>query len=498
MTVTDVEETLIDRLDPGHRTGLVVATLAATGIVVSLAQTLVVPIITQLPEIFHTDASNASWIITITLLVGAIATPVIGRLGDLYGKKKMLVVALVPFVVGSILCALAADLVPMIVGRGLQGLGTGMIPLGISLLHDVLPREKSGSAVALMSSSLGIGGALGLPFSAAISQYASWRVLFWVIAAAGVLALIAIVFFIPVHDPKSHNHGFDYVGTAGLSVGLVALLLAISKGAEWGWGSPLTIGGFVIGAVVLVLWGWYEITIPHPLVDLRTTVKPVVLLTNLASILVGFSMYALNLIIPQVLQFPVELGFGLGLPLLGMGLCMVPMGIAMAAVSKFGSNLSRRRGPKVTLTVAGITVAIGYAAIAIILSTLGNRQPGPADAALLGWTATGYVVGGAIVGVGIGLAFGSMPALIMSSVPASEKAAANGFNSLMRSFGSTVSAAIIGVVLAQFTQQLSGHTVPTIAGFTVSLSIGAAAALIAALLAAVIPGRPGIGQAGAH
>lgn len=498
MTVTDVEETLIDRLDPGHRAGPVVATLAATGIVVSLAQTLVVPIINQLPEIFHTDASNASWIITITLLVGAIATPVIGRLGDLYGKKKMLLVAIVPFIVGSIVCALSADLLPMIIGRGLQGLGTGMIPLGISLLHDVLPREKSGSAVALMSSSLGIGGALGLPFSAAISQYASWRVLFWVIAIAGVLALLAIVFFIPVHDPKSHNHGFDYVGTVGLAVGLVALLLAISKGAEWGWGSPLTIGGFVVGAVVLVLWGWYETTRQHPLVDLRTTAKPVVLLTNIASILVGFSMYALNLIIPQVLQFPVELGFGLGLPLLGMGLCMVPMGIAMAAVSKFGASLSRRRGPKVTLTVAGITVAIGYAAIAITLATLGNRSPGPADAALLVWTGAGYVVGGAIVGVGIGLAFGSMPALIMSSVPANEKAAANGFNSLMRSLGSTVSAAIIGVVLAQFTQQIAGHTIPTIPGFIISLIIGAAAALVAALLAAVIPGRPGIGQDSGH
>ena len=187
-----------------------------------------------------------------------------------------------------------------------------------------------------------------------------------------------------------------------------------------------------------------------------------------------------------------QFGFGIGLPLPAMGLCMVLMGLSMAGVSKLGVNLSRRRGPKVTLATAGVTVAVGCAAMTIVLATLGNRPAGPADTPLLAWTTAAYVVGGAIVGIGIGFAFGSMPALIMSSVPANEKAAANGFNSLMRSLCTTISAAVIGALLAQFTQRASGLSVPTISGFVISLGIGAAAALVAAMLASAIPWKPGI------
>ncbi|QAY71584.1 MFS transporter [Xylanimonas protaetiae] len=492
------EEPLAEVLEPGRRTGPVVAVLAATGIVVSLAQTLVVPIIASLPEIFRTDASNTSWIITVTLLVGAIATPVTGRLGDLYGKKKLLLVAIVPFIVGSVVCALSTTVGPMIVGRGLQGLGTGMIPLGISVLHDVLPKDKAGSAIALMSASMGIGGALGLPLAAAVSEYADWRVLFWATGAAAVLAFLAILFVLPVHDPRGHHRGFDHAGTLGLAVGLAALLLSVSKGAEWGWGSGLTVGGFVVAVVVLLAWGWYELRHRHPLVDLRTTVRPVVLLTNVASIFVGFAMYAMNLILPQVMEYPVELGFGLGQSMLGMGLWMAPTGLAMMAVSAPGARISRTRGPKVTLAVAGAVIAVGYGICALVLGTLGNRDLGPADSTTVLWTLVLLALGATVVGCGIGFAFGSMPALIMSSVPAHEKAAANGFNSLMRSLGTTSSAAVIAVVLAQLVQQVQGRTVPTVSGFIVSLAIGCGGALVALVLALAIPGNPGRGQSAGH
>ncbi|UOE44737.1 MFS transporter [Agromyces larvae] len=480
------------------RTGAIVAVLAITGIVVSLAQTLVVPIIQNLPAIFDTSAADAGWIITVTLLVGAVATPVIGRLGDLFGKKPVLLIAIVPFIVGSAICALAVDLGWMIVGRGLQGIATGMIPLGISLLHDALPKQKTGAAIALMSSSMGIGGALGLPIAAAVTQYADWRALFWATAVAAVLAFAAIFFVIPSGRSQTRSRGFDWIGTLGLAVGLVALLLGVSKGGDWGWTGVATITALVVAVVVLGLWGWYELRHRAPLVDLRTTVRPVVLLTNLASILVGFAMYALNLILPQVMQYPVELGYGLGLPMLGMGLCMVPMGLAMASVSKVGAGLSHRHGPKVTLAVAGIVIAIGYGSAAVVLATLGNRPAGPADAAQIAWTIALLVLGATVVGCGIGFAFGAMPALIMSSVPASEKAAANGFNSLMRSIGTTASAAVIGVVLAELTQQVGGHALPTVAGFIVSLAIGAAGAIAASILAAVIPGDPGKGERSGH
>ena len=152
---------------PESRTNVIVGVLAAAGIMVSVMQTLVVPLIPDLPQLLHTSASNASWAITATLLGGAVATPVVGRLGDLYGKRRMLLVSTVLLVVGSLVCAPADSLAPVVIGRALQGFGMGVIPLGISIMRDVLPPERLGSAMAVMSSSLGVGGALGLPISAA-------------------------------------------------------------------------------------------------------------------------------------------------------------------------------------------------------------------------------------------------------------------------------------------------------------------------------------------
>lgn len=472
--------------------------LAVAGIVVSLAQTLVVPILGSLPQIFNAPASDTSWIITITLLVGAVSTPVLGRLADMYGKRRLILLAMIPFILGSVLCAVSGSLVWMIIGRALQGVATGVVPLGISLLHDILPKERVGAAIALMSSSMGIGGALGLPIAAAVSQYADWRVLFWATAALAALVTVAIIVIIPAQSSNGATSRFDYVGFTGLAIGLVTLLLGISKGAEWGWTSPLTLGLLVAAVVVLIAWGAYEVRRPAPLVDLRTTVRPVVLLTNLASILIGFAMYAMNLIIPQLMQLPVDLGYGLGQSMVQMGLWLAPMGLGMMLVSNLGARISRAKGPKITLFLAGLVVALGYGLAALVAATIGNRPEGGADAALITWTLILYMLAATVAGCGIGLGLGGMPALILGAVPASEKAAANGFNSLMRSLGTTISAAVVGVVLATMVRPLGEHRVPTMSGFLVALLIGAGAALAAAVIAISISGRPSATAGGAH
>lgn len=237
-------------------------------------QTLVTPLIAELPRMLDTTSSNAAWVITVTLLVSAVCVPVSGRLGDLLGKRRMLLACSVPLIVGSVVCALSSTVVPMIVGRGLQGMGMGMVPLGIALLRDVVPPEKMSSSIALVSASLGIGGALGLPIASAVAQYASWRVLFWgsAVLAAAICALIW--FLIPDVPAGAKGQRFDVPGALGLAVGLVALLLAVSKGADWGWTSTTTMGLFATAVVVLIAWGFWELRTTDPLVDLRTTARP--------------------------------------------------------------------------------------------------------------------------------------------------------------------------------------------------------------------------------
>ncbi|MFJ3222575.1 MFS transporter [Streptomyces sp. NPDC086783] len=455
---------------PPARAGGVVTTLAFAGIVAAITQTLVTPLIAELPKILGTSASNSAWVITVTLLVAAVCVPVSGRLGDLVGKRRMLLACSIPLIAGSVVCALASSVVPMIVGRGLQGMGMGMVPLGIALLRDVVPAEKLSSSIALVSASMGIGGGLGLPIAAAVAQYASWRVLFWACAVLATVIAVLIWFLIPDVPAGAKGQRFDVPGAAGLAVGLVCLLLAVSKGADWGWGSAATLGLFVAAVVVLAAWGVWELRTRDPLVDLRTTARPRVLFTNVASVFVGFGMYASMLVIPQLLQFPEATGYGLGQSMLAAGLWMAPGGVMMMFVSPLGGKLTDARGPKFTLICGVLVIAAGYG---LSLALMGS--------------AWGLMVVCMVINSGVGLAYGSMPALIMSSVPLSETAAANGFNTLMRSLGTSIGAAVIGVVLAQLTTTMGGYSFTSENGFRTGLLIGGGVALVAAVIAALIP-----------
>ncbi|MET9559274.1 MFS transporter [Streptomyces tauricus] len=455
---------------PSRHTNGVIATLAFAGTTAAIMQTLVTPLIADLPQILHSSASNTAWVITVTLLVAAVCVPVTGRLGDLLGKRRMLLACSVPLIVGSVVCALSSSVVPMIVGRGLQGMGMGMVPLGIALLRDVVPAEKLSSSIALVSASMGIGGGLGLPIAAAVAQYANWRVLFWGSAVLAVAIAALIWFLIPDVPGGAKGQRFDAPGAIGLGVGLVCLLLAVSKGAEWGWGSATTLGLFAAAVVVLLAWGFWETRTRDPLVDLRTTARPRVLLTNLASLFVGFGMYSGMLIVPQLLQFPEATGYGLGQSMLAAGLWMAPGGIMMMVVSPLGGKLTDARGPKFTLISGILVIAAGYG---VSLALMGS--------------AWGLMLVLMITSSGVGLAYGAMPALIMSSVPLSETAAANGFNTLMRSLGTSVGAAVVGVVLSQMTVTMGGFSITSEDGFRTALIIGGAVALVAAVIAAVIP-----------
>ncbi|RLL69834.1 MFS transporter [Streptomyces sp. Z26] len=452
----------------------VVATLALAGTVAAIMQTLVTPLIAELPKILDTSPSNSSWVITATLLSAAVFTPVSGRLGDLLGKRRMLLACCVPLILGSVVCALSSSVVPMIAGRGMQGMGMGLLPIGISLLRDVLPAEKLSSAIALVSASMGIGGGLGLPISAAVAEYTSWRVLFWGSAVLAVLIALMIAKFVPNTPGGAAGQRFDFVGAVGLGTGLICMLLAVSKGADWGWTSGTTLGLFAATAVVLPVWGWWELRGTEPLVDLRTTARPRVLLTNVASVLVGFGMYAQMLVLPQIYQLPEATGYGLGQSMLGMGLWMAPAGLIMMVISPLGGKLTTRSGPKVTLVVGALVIAAGYA---VALPLMGST-----------W---GLLLTSLVCSTGVGFAYGAMPALVMSSVPLSETAAANSFNTLMRSLGTSFSAAVVGVVLAEMSTTMGGHALPSENGFRVALLIGSGVALLAAAVAAVIPAAPG-------
>ncbi|MER7687149.1 MFS transporter [Streptomyces sp. NPDC097610] len=451
------------------RSNVVVAVLAFAGIVVSLMQTLVIPLVPELPKLLNASASDTAWAITATLLASAVATPVVGRLGDMYGKRRMLLVSLALLTAGSVVCALADSLEPMIIGRVLQGLSAGVIPLGISIMRDELPAEKLPSATAMMSASLGVGGALGLPASALIADNLDWHALFWVSTVFGAVATTLVLTMVPESRARTGGR-FDLVGALGLSAALVCLLLAVSKGADWGWSSGTTLGLFAAGVILLLVWGVYQLRTSHALVDLRVAARRQVLLTNLASLSFGFSMFAMSLVIPQLLQLPAATGYGLGKSLLVSGLVLAPQGLVMMAVAPVSAKISRARGPKVTLMLGALTVAVGYALNTVMMSQI--------------WQ---LVFISCVIGAGVGLAYGAMPALVMGAVPVTETAAANSLNTLMRAIGTSTSSAVTGVVLAHMTITLGPVSLPSENGFRTVMVVGCAAALLALSVASFIP-----------
>ncbi|MCF2526014.1 MFS transporter [Yinghuangia soli] len=451
--------------------GVIVTVLAFCGIVVSLMQTLVVPLLTDLPQLLDTSASNASWVITATLLSGAVFTPVMGRLGDMYGKRRILALCLGLLTVGSSICALSDTIGPMIVGRLLQGASFGVIALGMSLMRDELPPAKLGPSVALMSATLGIGGAVGLPIAAVVAQNADWHMLFWGAAVLGAVDIVLVLLLVP-ESPVRTPARFDFVGMLGLSAGLVALLLALSKGSDWGWGSATTLGLILAALLVLPLWGWIELRTPAPLVDLRISARPQVLFTNLASIVIGFSMYAQSLVFPQILMLPESTGFGLGKSMVVTGLVMAPAGLVMMFVSPLSAKLSAAKGPKVSLFIGSAITALGYLLAILMLDAV--------------WK---IILVTCVATVGCAFAYSAMPALIMQAVPPQQTGAATGLNTLMRSIGTSTSAAVVSMILASMTMDLGPRTIPSLDGFKAGLWTGFAAAVLGALATLLIPGR---------
>lgn len=449
--------------------GAITAVLALSGIVVSLMQTLVIPIIPALPRLLHASASDTAWVVTATLLAAAVITPISGRLGDMFGKRRLLLASLLALLVGSLVCALSDSLAPMVIGRGLQGCATGAIPLGISILRDELPTERVGSAISLMSATLGVGGAVGLPISATVAQYGNWHLLFWLSAALGAVCALLVLMLLPESTVRTPGR-FDLVGALGLTAVLLCLLLPITKGGDWGWSSGTTLGLFASSVVLLFLWALWELRVAQPLVDLRVSARRPVLFTNLASVLVGFSMFAMSLTFPQLLQSPEATGYGFGQSMLMAGLALAPGGLVMMLLSPVSSRISARWGPRVTLLIGLTVIGLGYALGLALMNAV--------------WQ---IVISSMIIGGGVGIAYAAMPALIMGAVPPTETAAANGLNALMRSIGTSSSSAVMSVVLAQLTMRVGPATVPTQGAFQATFGIAIGAAAVGIALTLLVP-----------
>ena len=455
-------------MTPALRQRLLVPVLFLVTCVVAVVSSLGAPLVPLVSHDLGVSLSDAQWSLTATLLMGAVSAPIMGRLGDGRWRREAIAVGVVVVLAGCALAAVATSLPLLIVGRTMQGVGLGLVPLAMAAARDGLPRPRVGPAIALLSVAAAAGVGAGYPISGLIAEHMGLSAAYWFGAVFSALALAALLPVVP-RSSQASGARLDARGAVLLSVGLLALLVAIGQGESWGWTSPAILSLLAVAAVVIGTWAVVQLHVPTPLVEIRLLRHPAVLTANVSAFVLGAAMYLFLTSITALVQVPADTGFGLGGSVLTAGLCLVPFSFTSLAVSRTLPWASRVLTPRGVLPTGCLIVAGAGVFFALEHAHL--------------WEA---FVTMAIVGVGIGYTFAAIPGLIVRAVPAEETGSAMGFYQVVRYIGFAIGSALAASVLAAHTAP--GAALPGESGFSTALAVGAGLCLVAALVAWVLPG----------
>lgn len=454
---------------PGQHYGLTLAVLLTGALVYGMSQTAVAPALPTIQRELDTSTTAVTFVLTACLLSASVATPIVGRLGDMFGKERMLVLTLIAFGVGSLVAALSHSIEVLIAGRVIQGIGAAVFPLSFGVIRDEFPPERVATGIGVISATFGIGGGVGLVLSGVIVDHLTYEWLFWLAVVAVVPATVATHLFVPESPVKSPAR-IDSGGAVLLSGGLVALLFAVSQGNSWGWGSLRVVALFAIAALLLAVWVRFEQRVRDPLVDMRTMRKRAVLTVNLTALLVGFGMFSAFILVPLFVQSPPDAGFGFGASVTDAGLFLLPCSAMMLLAGVLAGWLGGRFGSKLPLLI-GTAVA---AASSVFLA-IAHNEP---------WT---IYVGTTLMGLGVGFSYAAMANLIVEAVEQRHTGVATGMNTIMRTIGGSIGGQIAASIVAGHIAARSGLVEES--GFTVAFLMSAAAVGAAFLLALAIPAR---------
>jgi EmrB/QacA subfamily drug resistance transporter len=448
------------------RTQVTFAVLAMGIGAFALLQSLVVPVLTTVQHQLHTSQDTVTWVLTAYLLSASIMTPILGRIGDMAGKKRVFVGALVALAAGSLLAALAPSIGVMIAARVIQGAGGGMIPVAFGIIRDEFPAEKVAGAVGVLAALTAVGAGLGIVLAGPIVDALSYRWLFWLPLILTVVAAVTAVLFVP-ESPVRTSGRISFLPAVLLSAWLVALLVALSEAPVWGWGSGRVIG-LLIGAVVIGAgWVLSELRATTPLIDMKMMRRTAVWTNNLVALLIGVGMYATFAFLPEFVQTPSIAGYGFGASITKSGLMLLPSTITMFCTGLFAGRLARRLGGKV-LVIAGCLFGVGAMSI---LAFAHSQQ----------WE---IYLSTALMGIGFGLAFSAMSALIVVAVPPSQTGVASGMNANIRTIGGSVGSAVMASIV---TSQLGASGLPKESGYTIGFAAMTGGLALAALAGLLIP-----------
>ncbi len=431
-----------------HRTHptVILVVLSLAGIAYAMLSSSVVPALPTMQRALHTSEDGITWLLTAYLLSASVGTAILGRLGDMYGKERLLLVTLVILAAGTLLAAVSSSLGVIILARFIQGASGGIFPLAFGIVRDEFPREKVAGSIGLLSAILGVGAGIGIVLSGVIVEHLNYHWLFWIPLAATLIAIVATWRFIP-ESPVRMPGRINWIAAALMTAGISVVLLAISQTTAWGWGSPKTLGLIAAGLAVTALWVTVEVRSANPLIDMTMMRIRGVWTTNLAAFLLGAGMYSSFIVLPQFAQLPKSTGFGFGASVVVSGLYLLPSTIGMTILGVYAGRISARFGSRAALLAGTAFTTASFALLSI-------THDHPYD----------LLVAAGLLGVGIGLAFAALGNLIVQSVSNRQTGVASGMNTVMRTLGG----ALGGQLSATFIAAHTAKGEPAVTGFTLT------------------------------
>jgi predicted MFS family arabinose efflux permease len=442
--------------------------VGVTGLV-AVVSSLGAPLIPSIAQSYHVSLSAAEWVLTATLMTGALATPAMGRLADGPFKRRVVEVALGAVLVGCVISAVSTGFAVLVIGRGLQGFGLGLLPVTMAMARSQFSPQKAGRAIATLSVSVAIGAGLGYPITTLVAQFFGFRAAFWFGAITVAVALLLVVLVLPSRS-DGRSRRFDYPGMVTLGAAVVGVSVLLSEGGSWGWTSLRSLGLVAFCLIMMGLWIARELRISDPLIDVRQVRNRSVLTADASGFLIAIAMYMFLPIIIEFVQVPVASGYGFGTSIVVSGLVFVPLSVGTFLASRCLPAYMRRFGMRSMIPVGSVVFAVTMLFFATEHRAL--------------WEA--FVVAG-FGGIGIGFTFAAMPGFIVQAVPASETGSAMGLYQVLRSIGLSLGSALAAAVLLAYTTH--GHIYPTYQGFRVTLLIASALCMTTAVLSFLLPGR---------
>lgn len=432
----------------------------------TMLQALVLPALTEIQSALHTTQSGVTWVLTANLLSAAIFTPIMGRIGDVRGKKRVFMVALVALAIGSLLAAIAPNLGIMIVARVVQGIGGGVLPLTFGIVRDEFPSDRIHEAVGTIAALAAAAGGLGIFLAGPIVSAFGYRRLFWLPMILMIVAVVATALWVP-ESPNRTSARLSWAPAVFLSAWLVALLVALSEAPDWGWGSVKVIGLLVAAVVLAGVWIATESRAASPLIDLRMMRLTAVWTGNLVALLIGAGMYAMWAFVPEFVQTPKIAGYGFGVSITEAGLILLPSSITMFLLGLLAGRMAVRVGGRV-LVAAGCMISV----VAMAVLAFAHDQK---------WE---LYLATAVLGIGFGLAFSAMSGLIVSAVPPAQTGVASGMNTNIRTIGGSIGSALMASIV---TAHIGGTGLPKESGYTAGFAVLAGGLVLASLVALMIP-----------